>query len=125
MAGSVRELSGYAPADFLADPALFFDIVHPQDRRNFFVLLEGERDRVRIRWIRPQGDSVWVEASAAPVRWEGRLVAIEGRVSETAPPPGRCANYRPVCLRLLQAADEAPAPAPARSAEPAGEPAGD
>lgn len=107
IAGTVERLSGYAPASFLEDPALLFDIVHPQEHPAFFVLLAGTTDRARLRWIRADGAAVWVEMTACPVWSEGRLVALTGEICRTDPPPGRCARYRPVCVRLLEDVPEA------------------
>lgn len=97
---AVEELLGYAVEDFLSRPSLLFDIVHPQDRRDFFTLLAGDAEDVCIRWMRRDGSSVWCRHTVSR-RLEGdQLTAVVGTARRIAPPPGRCGRVHPPCERL-------------------------
>ena len=97
---AVEQLLGYSVEDFLCQPSLLFDIVHPQDRRDFFKLLAGELEHVCIRWVRKDGSSVWCEHTVTR-RLEGeQLTEVAGTARRIAPPPGRCGRVRPACERL-------------------------
>lgn len=102
----VEVMLGYEASDFLANPALLFDILHPQDRGDYFSLLAGDVSMACVRWLRRDGSSVWCEHTLTP-RWEaGQLVAVEGVAAQVAPPPGRCGRVRPVCERLVERAPQ-------------------
>ena len=96
----VEPLLGYDIADFLGNPAHLFDIVHPQDRADYFSLLSGGVASACIRWLRRDGSSVWCEHVVTLRRHEGTVVSMEGAAWRVAPPPGRCGRMHPACERL-------------------------
>lgn len=51
---SVTELTGYPVEAFLADPTLFRNLVHPDDRALLDLALGGAADASTIRWLRMQ-----------------------------------------------------------------------
>ena len=74
---------GYTPQEF--ESASFSDITHPDDveisRNNFGALIRGEIDSYRIekRYIRKDGEIVWVDLSVSPILDEkGVCVATFG-----------------------------------------------
>lgn len=81
VSAAAERYTGYAPEEFQANPGLFLEIIHPDDRQ----LLE-ERTRlgpnpavVLFRWRRKDGRIVWAEHREAAIRdRRGDLVAIEG-----------------------------------------------
>jgi PAS domain S-box-containing protein len=79
---AAEALTGYTPAEFCADPALWRGLVHPDDRH----LVETARTDpdaivlpVVVRWLRKDGSIVWAEHRSVPVTdADGAVVAIEG-----------------------------------------------
>lgn len=78
---AVAAVTGYAPAEFHADPGLMMHIVHPGDRALMERVLQGAcptGSTAGIRSVHRNGNVVWLEQRAMHVRDEnGRLVAIE------------------------------------------------
>ncbi|MET0800815.1 MAG: PAS domain-containing protein [Actinomycetota bacterium] len=86
-----RELTGYTPAERLADPGLWMRIVHPDDRDR--VIAESNRTNqsgdaydVEHRIVRKDGRIVWVQDHAVLVTtsdgervWQGVLTDITDR----------------------------------------------
>ena len=83
------ELLGYTPDELVADPTLWDDIVHPDDRERFFaetreVELMGRPFRYEYRVVRRDGEIRWVrdeatliEDPATGVRfWQGLMYDI-------------------------------------------------
>ncbi len=75
-------ICGRKPEEFLANPDLGFQLVHPDDRTVAMAMRVHPRDfedSYRLRWLHPDGRVVWAEHRDRPVfDAEGRLVAIEG-----------------------------------------------
>ncbi len=69
---SCKRLTGYAPEEFLANPGLLEEIVHPSQREQFREHLrrapcEGEPERLRLRMACRSGLECWVEHVALQV----------------------------------------------------------
>lgn len=81
---SCHALTGYTPAEFLADPRLMAGLVHPADAALVDPItgrpLAAER---LVRWVRRDGAIIWTshQARVAPDA-EGRPVAFEGLVRD-------------------------------------------
>lgn len=80
---AVTALTGYAPAEFLADPALPFKMVHSDDRWLLtaagYAFSVGRNVPHRARWRRKDGTVIWTEESLTPIYDSaGNLVAVEG-----------------------------------------------
>jgi PAS domain S-box-containing protein len=69
---SCTRLTGYAPEEFLSNPRLLEEIVHPSHRESFREHLrkapgDGEAVRLRLRLICRDGRECWVEHVCRPV----------------------------------------------------------
>jgi PAS domain S-box-containing protein len=74
---------GYGPVAHYADPELWYQRVHPEDRALLEQLLEAPRPSqgapVVVRFLHPDGRTLWLEHVVAPVTdASGRVVAVEG-----------------------------------------------
>ena len=82
VSAAVHELTGYRPDEFYADPALCFNIVHPEDRPALERLLSVttlNRSPVTIRYMHRDGTTHWVEHRGHLVADEtGRVAVVEG-----------------------------------------------
>lgn len=81
----IEEVSGYAPQDFYDDPGLATRIVHPDDRPLLESFLSAESSGIpcRLRWIRKDGEVIWIEQRIVPIHdKEGARIAIEGIVRD-------------------------------------------
>ena len=83
---SSTRITGYTPEDFYANPDLAIAIVHPEDRpkrdasRKY---RETYASASEVRWIRKDGNAVWVEIRSMPVHDEtGRITSITGIVRD-------------------------------------------
>ena len=97
----VREVLGYEPEEFLADPYFWQNLLHSEDRER--VLVENERTnetcepfRIEYRMIHKDGRTVWIRDEAVLIRdeegnpkfWQGYFVdvterkAVEERLKE-------------------------------------------
>jgi PAS domain S-box-containing protein len=78
---AILECTGYAPAEFYADPALILNITHAEDRDQAMRALRGELASgcaELLRWVSRSGEVVWVEQRSAHVfDRQGQLAAIE------------------------------------------------
>ena len=80
----VRELLGYGSTEFLQDPGLFLELVHPEDRDRLAEELAampepGRSSRIEYRLIARSGRTVWVEDVAAVVLGEeGTPISVQG-----------------------------------------------
>jgi len=86
----VATLTGCAPEEFYANPDLFLDMVHPNDRRDVEALFASPvvaSQPTVVRWVRKDGSTVWTELKNVPVlSGEGELTAIEGIIRDITLP---------------------------------------
>ncbi|QLC49513.1 PAS domain S-box protein [Methanolobus zinderi] len=77
---AVTRISGYTPEEFYEDPDLPFKIMHPDDLPDTKNILKehNERTTYTFRWIKKEGDVVWIEQKSL---WHydenGKVVAFE------------------------------------------------
>jgi PAS domain S-box-containing protein len=80
--GAVQAITGHSPDEFYKDPFLPRKAVHPDDLALVAASFEDPehvRDAITVRWMHPDGRTVWAEHRRVPVFDDsGRLVAIEG-----------------------------------------------
>ncbi len=74
---------GFGPVAHYADPELWYQRVHPEDRALLEQLLEAPQPfqgaPVVVRFLHPDGRTLWLEHVVAPVTdASGRVVAVEG-----------------------------------------------
>ncbi len=83
---AAETVTGYSPAEFLDDPTLWQEVVHPDDRA---MIPDGEslaaataeelEAAVVLRWIRRDGSVRWTEHRSAPIfAADGALIGLEG-----------------------------------------------
>ena len=79
---AANDITQYTPDEFYANPDLFFDIVHPEDRSlldNFSQGTENTSQTLTLRMFRKDGTLTWMELRNRPIHDEnGTLLAIEG-----------------------------------------------
>ena len=77
---AVKDMLGYTPEEFYADPQLAFKIVHPDDRASLEVNFQDTSTlRATRRWIHKNGKVIRCEEVCVPIYDEdGNLVAVEG-----------------------------------------------
>ncbi len=79
---AATRITGYTPEEHYANPALWTEYVHPDDRERLARVLSGEGDPsapLVVRCVRKDGARIWIEQRSAIVRDpEGRVVAVEG-----------------------------------------------
>jgi PAS domain S-box-containing protein len=83
MSPACEKLYGYPPADFYADPELWFKFTHPDDQERVAgytaLLAAGERIIDQCRVINRYNELRWVEYNIVPVlNDEGILIRIDG-----------------------------------------------
>jgi PAS domain S-box-containing protein len=77
---SCRELTGYAPDQFLSDPDFLLDVIHPDDQERVRAHMESwrifaEPTRITYRIVRADGRVIGVVESSRPVfDQEGRFL---------------------------------------------------
>jgi len=76
----VRDILGYTPEEFYADPELVLKIIHPEDQTRLKLALQNpDVENVTHRLIRKDGRVVWCEGVHVPVYDEaGHWIATEG-----------------------------------------------
>ncbi len=76
----VRDILGYTPEEFYADPQLALKIIHPEDKTKLESVLQNPYpENVTHRWIRKDGRVIWCESVHVPVYDEaGNWIATEG-----------------------------------------------
>lgn len=92
MSPQVEGMLGYAPEEWIANPALWVELLHSEDRER--VLDEHERTRqsgepfsAEYRLLRRDGRTVWMRDKATPVlddngrptRWQGVMLDVTDR----------------------------------------------
>ena len=79
---SVVALTGYAPAEYYADPDLYTSIIHPEDRPFLEQAMRQATTStgpVLLRWTGRNGRVIWTEQSITRILdHDGNVVAIEG-----------------------------------------------
>jgi PAS domain S-box-containing protein len=79
---AVREMSGYAPEEFYADPQLIFQLAHPDERERLQAMARGELtvgENLLVRWHHRDGHILWTEIRNHAIRdSSGALLAFEG-----------------------------------------------
>ena len=77
---AVKDILGYTPEEFYADPELVLKIIHPEDKPKLESALQNPSGgNVTRRWIRKDGRVVWCEGVNVPVYDEaGNWIATEG-----------------------------------------------
>ena len=85
---ATEQITGYKPEDFYANPNLFFDITHPDDRVWWTRYREDIMDfpwyqPIKSRIIHKDGHLVWTEERIVPIFDDsGELVAIESIIRD-------------------------------------------
>ena len=92
----IEALLGYPPERFLAEPDLWFDIVHPEDQERIDGSARAAGSDIvafdeEYRMQRADGSWVWVHDTTTPIRDEhGRLRHFQGFIDRRhGPPRGR------------------------------------
>ncbi len=104
---SAETITGFAPADFSADPGLVRRLVHPDDLH----LLDGVRNGTTdapavLRWIRKDGAVIWTEQRNTVIRdGRGHPVAIEGIARDVTVTRAAAAERALLSTALDQAAE--------------------
>jgi PAS domain S-box-containing protein len=79
---AVNSILGYTPAEFYADPELFFNLIYPGDRLMLQSLVGPtvpDDAPAVLRWVHKDGALVWIEHRNVPVVDQaGNLIAVEG-----------------------------------------------
>jgi diguanylate cyclase (GGDEF)-like protein/PAS domain S-box-containing protein len=82
---ATREIFGRPPEDFIADPKLWFEIVHPDDRQRvrdaWERVVAGEPDDIEYRILHRDGTIRWVRNRARRLRGAGEA-RIDGTASD-------------------------------------------
>jgi len=77
---------GYSINDFLSNTDLWFQIIHPDDKtlaeKEFEVLEKGLNSEAEYRIIHKDGSIKWIEVKALPMFNDGKLVRVDGIVSD-------------------------------------------
>lgn len=77
---------GYTTDDFRADPSLYLELIHPDDRviadRQSGELERGRKSVAEYRIIHKDGTVRWIELRAIPTIREGRLVQVDGAITD-------------------------------------------
>ncbi len=107
-----QKVWGRSPAELHADPALWIEAIHPEDRASFFGAFENQAQgyRTEYRIIRPGGEIRWISDRGFPVRdASGETLRVVGLAQDI--------TYMKEAQAALQASrDEAQAQAQGRRA---------
>ncbi|MDO8531471.1 MAG: diguanylate cyclase [Dehalococcoidia bacterium] len=75
----VTPITGYTPQEYYADPDLYLNVVHTEDRHLLGSSSRSFGQPLVLRWRRKDGTLVWIEERNIPVYDAGGgLVAVEG-----------------------------------------------
>jgi PAS domain S-box-containing protein len=94
----VKELTGFTPEEWLSDPMIWINHVHPEDRGRITesdhrTHLQGEHFQDEYRFIRRDGQVIWIkedtnlirDKDGSPLYWQGILLDItQEKESEAA-----------------------------------------
>ncbi len=79
---AVMNLTGYTPAECLADQQLMFSMIYREDlpiMQNIVESLQLPEESFTLRWIDKSGSFHWMETRAVPIYdAEGNIIAVEG-----------------------------------------------
>ena len=84
---SILPMTGYTPEELCSDPEILFKLLHPADAS---IVAEASRQVtkagapiVQFRWVRKDGETIWVETRLAPIADETEaIVAVQGIVRD-------------------------------------------
>ncbi|MGD8860079.1 MAG: PAS domain S-box protein [Myxococcales bacterium] len=79
---SVERITGYTVEEFLENPLMHLQLVHPDDRDELMRLSQRPADELSrpftIRWVHKDGRTIWMEQRHVPeLDEQGRMVAVE------------------------------------------------
>lgn len=81
---SVEKLTGYVPAELVGRD--FASLIHPEDlpnaMRNFVAKLTSQPEPLEYRVLDKRGDIRWVYSHGQPLVKEGRVVSVQGVLSD-------------------------------------------
>jgi PAS domain S-box-containing protein len=79
---AVKDVVGYAPDEFYADPDLFLNLISPSDQPALLSLVSQTgplNNPITLRWLRKDGAWAWIEHRNVPILDQaGNLIAVEG-----------------------------------------------
>ncbi|CAG0935263.1 Sensor protein ZraS [Thermoflexales bacterium] len=79
---AVKDILGYAPDEFYADPDLFFNLIYPNDQPALLSVTVQNAlldQPATLRWVRQDGTLAWIEHRHVPlIDRAGNLIAVEG-----------------------------------------------
>src|SRR5687767_135087 len=92
MGPRIQELCGYTREEWLADPQMWENLLHPDDRERVLAAdaradATGEPFRVEYRWVHRDGRVVWIldecvlvhDEDGGPMFWQGVFIDITER----------------------------------------------
>lgn len=81
---NIESIGGYPASEVIGRP--YIDFVHPDDRAGrilqFRSILSGSNEPTEYRFVKADGGSVWVKTAARPILREGRVVGIQGMLTD-------------------------------------------
>jgi PAS domain S-box-containing protein len=82
---SCEKITGYSASEFIQNPNLFFDIIHPDDLKFFrskkykIALTKEAINEIQYRIIRPDGTTVWIGYVSQPIYNDsGKFIGMRG-----------------------------------------------
>lgn len=80
------KIYGYTIKEFKENPDLWYEVIYPEDRfiveRDDVLLLSGEQVKSQYRISHKDKSMRWLEVKALPIHADGKLVSVEGVVSD-------------------------------------------
>jgi PAS domain S-box-containing protein len=81
---NIESIGGYPASEVIGRP--YLDLVHPDDRAGrllqFRSILSGSNGPTEYRFLKADGGSVWVKTAARPILRDGRVVGIQGMLTD-------------------------------------------
>jgi len=81
---NIESISGYPASEVIGRS--YIDFIHPDDRTGrilqFRSILSGSNEATEYRFLKADGGSVWVKTAARPILREGRVVGIQGMLTD-------------------------------------------